>query len=791
MKAYIFPGQGSQKKGMGKELFESYKAITTTASIILGYDIVELCTADPDDLLNKTQYTQPALYVVNALTYLSKVEQSGKPDYLAGHSLGEYNALFAAEVFDFATGLKLVMKRADLMGKVRYSAMAAVIGLKIDAIEKLLQEHGFSEIDIANYNSADQIVISGLKEDIMNAKKIFETNGARLYVPLNVSGAFHSRYMQDAKNEFKDFIAGFQFAPLKFPVISNVLARPYTDDQIMQLLSEQITSPVRWYESISYMIHTGVEQFEEVGPGNVLTKMIKSIKANPATKIIIAETTAAAIAAKMVNDSASINLSSDEKVREYKEQRNIDEVTPAPSIANISLIAEQLGNQAFKEEYNVKYAYVAGSMHMGIASKELVVRMAKASLLSFFGTAKLELSAIAEAILYIKGQLTHEQPFGMNLFHDPYNPQREDELVSLFIKHGIYNIEASAYIGLTKAIVYYRLSGLHQDNKGKVVAKNRIIAKLSRPEVALVFLSPAPEGIVKELLTEGKITREQADFSRFMPMADDICTEADSGSHTDQGTPYALLPTIKRMCDEAMKKYQYNKAIRVGAAGGIGTPEAAAAAFLLGADFILTGSINQCTVEASTSDIVKDMLQDMNIQDTDYAPSGDMFEFGVKVQVLKKGLFFSVRANKLYDLYKHYSSLEEIRQKDRIQLEDKYFKKSFTEVFAEISKRSDPSEVIKAESNPKQKMAMVFKWYFDYSAKLALNGIANGKVDYQIHCGPALGAFNQLVKGTHMQDWRNRHVDEIASLIMVGASTYLSSFYNEMSAKAARAFATL
>ncbi|CQR70177.1 Polyketide biosynthesis malonyl CoA-acyl carrier protein transacylase BaeC [Sporomusa ovata DSM 2662] len=280
MISYIFPGQGSQIKGMGGKLFDEFKEVTEQADDTLGYSIKKLCLEDPDMNLSQTQYTQPALYVVNALCYLKKIKEVGcKPDFVAGHSLGEYNALLAAEAFTFEAGLQLVIKRGELMSKATGGGMAAVIGLNKEQIFDILQENNLKNIDMANYNSPAQIVISGPKTDIDYAKPIFETNkGVTMFIPLNTSGAFHSRYMAEAKKEFAVFLEPFAFSVLSMPVISNVHASPYKQSAIKQNLIEQITSPVKWAESIQYLMNTGAMNFAEIGPGRVLMGLIQRIK---------------------------------------------------------------------------------------------------------------------------------------------------------------------------------------------------------------------------------------------------------------------------------------------------------------------------------------------------------------------------------------------------------------------------------------------------------------------------------------------------------------------------------
>ncbi|MEC2181240.1 ACP S-malonyltransferase [Bacillus spizizenii] len=280
MITYVFPGQGSQKQGMGSDLFDEFKELTAQADEILGYSIKRLCMENPYSNLNKTQFTQPALYVVNALSYLKKIrEAEAKPDFVAGHSLGEYNALFAAGAFDFETGLKLVRKRGELMSMVSNGGMAAIMGLNEEQVAKALKEHHLHDVDIANVNAPYQIVISGKKDEIEKAASLFETmTEVTMVLPLNVSGAFHSRYMNKAKEEFEQFLQTFHFSPLSIPVISNVYAKPYTYELMKQTLADQINHSVKWTESISYLMKKGQMEFEEIGPGNVLTGLIHRIK---------------------------------------------------------------------------------------------------------------------------------------------------------------------------------------------------------------------------------------------------------------------------------------------------------------------------------------------------------------------------------------------------------------------------------------------------------------------------------------------------------------------------------
>jgi trans-AT polyketide synthase/acyltransferase/oxidoreductase domain-containing protein len=444
----------------------------------------------------------------------------------------------------------------------------------------------------------------------------------------------------------------------------------------------------------------------------------------------------------------------------------------------LCITPESLGDPAFKMDYKIPYAYLAGAMYKGIASQEMIVKLGQANLMGFLGTGGMRLEQIEECIQFIQAKLTKNQSYGMNLLSNTVKPALEDQTVDLFLRYGIRYIEAAAFIQITQAIVRYRLKGVRRNKNGVVEIPNFVLAKVSRPEVAKVFMSPAPSNIIQKLLLKGDITEEEARLGEEIPLAHDICVESDSGGHTDQRVALTMVPAILRLRDQMMQQYHYAKKIRIGAAGGIGTPEAAAACFTLGADFILTGSINQCTVEAGISDAVKNLLQEIEIQDTTYAPAGDMFELGARVQVVKKGLLFPARANKLYELYRFYNALDDLDENMLNQLQERYFRRSIADVWNETKAyylKEKPSEIEKAEKNTKHKLALIFRWYFIHTMRLSLTGDLEQPADYQIHCGSALGAFNQWVKGTSLENWRNRHVDEIAHKLMSHTAEFLTA----------------
>lgn len=345
--------------------------------------------------------------------------------------------------------------------------------------------------------------------------------------------------------------------------------------------------------------------------------------------------------------------------------------------------------------------------------------------------------------------------------------------VELFLQYGVTIVEASAYIDLTPHVVRYRAAGLTVDAQGEVISRHRVIAKVSRRETAQKFLEPAPERLLRPLVEQGLITELQAQLAGLVPVADDVTVEADSGGHTDNRPLVVILPSIISLRDELQAIHQFATPVRVGAAGGIGTPSSALAAFMMGAAYVVTGSINQSCVEAGTSAHTRKLLSEADMADVTMAPAADMFEMGVKVQLLKRGTMFPMRAQRLYELYREYESIEAIPADEREKLERQILKRPIEEIWSETIRffnERDPEQIRRAEDNPKRKMALIFRWYLGLSSRWSNRGEHGRELDYQIWCGPSMGAFNAWVRGTYLQDPANRSVTDVARHIMTGAA---------------------
>ncbi|SLM29481.1 PfaD family protein [Desulfamplus magnetovallimortis] len=436
---------------------------------------------------------------------------------------------------------------------------------------------------------------------------------------------------------------------------------------------------------------------------------------------------------------------------------------------------EWLGGMAFTKSHNLRFPYVGGAMARGISSARMVISLAENGMLGFFGSGGVNLSRLESEIRHISESLDPKGlSWGANLIHTPGNPQIENDIIDLNLKLGVKRISTAAFMDIPPSIVRYACRGLSMGDDGTIQRMNHIFAKISRLEVARQFLSPAPSEIIESLLEQGRISRQEAALSQKIPICGDMDVEGDSGGHTDNRPLNSLFPSILKLKQEIESRFQYQTPIRLGAAGGNGTPESIAAAFAMGASYVVVGSVHQASVEAGTSQEAKEMLSKAGIADFAMTPSADMFEIGSRVQVLKRGTMMSVRGNQLLEAYKKYDSMEDIPLKRRRSMEKNIFNMPLEKVWEETRRyfeTVEASEIRRSEKDPKYKMSLVFRWYLGNSSHWPIAGEKSRLADYQIWSGPAMGAFNQWVKGSFLEPIENRTVSQIALNLLEGAAT--------------------
>lgn len=438
------------------------------------------------------------------------------------------------------------------------------------------------------------------------------------------------------------------------------------------------------------------------------------------------------------------------------------------------LYPEWLGDRTFAETHGVRFPYVTGDMANGIATPEMVLAAGKNGMLGFLGCAGLSLARIQQLVNKVQaGGHGSEIPWGANLIHSPSEPRTEELTVDLFLAERIRRVSASAFMKLEPSVVRYACRGLTRDARGRIQRPNRVFAKVSRPEVAAAFLRPAPSEMLRSLVQAGQISEAEAELATHLPVAEDITAEADSGGHTDNRPLGVLLSSLMRLRDDIAREQRYAHPVRIGAAGGLGTPSAVASAFALGAAYVLTGSINQSAVEAGVSLEAKRMLAQAGIADVTMAPAADMFEMGVRVQVLKRGTLFAARGARLFDVYRDYDSWDAVPAAVQKEIETQMFRQPFDAVWKETREfwqGREPREAERADRDAHHRMALAFRWYLGKASRWAIEGTPGRAIDFQVWCGPAMGSFNDWVRGSFLEPVENRRVVQIALNLMEGAA---------------------
>ena len=434
---------------------------------------------------------------------------------------------------------------------------------------------------------------------------------------------------------------------------------------------------------------------------------------------------------------------------------------------------EWLGDRGFTSAHNTRFAYVVGEMARGIATPEMVVAAAEAGLLGFYGSAGLPLQDVQAGIEKIKEALPFKDAsWGANLIHSPQQPGLERAVVDLFLETGVNRVSASAFMQLSPEIVRYSASGLRREGDS-IVRDTHVFAKVSRVEVAEKFMSPAPEELLRELVASHDITEEQAQLAACVPIAADITAESDSGGHTDNRPAAVLLSALIETAGNIANQHGFDeRIIRVGLAGGIATPQAVAGAFQMGAAYVLSGSVNQPAVESGLCAQARQMLAEAGSTDIMMAPAADMFEQGVDVQVLKRGTLFGLYAKRLHALYRAGATTDNLSHSDR-QWFEKRLGQSIDAAWAETHNylaQNNPQALTSAEADGNYRFALLCRRYLFMASQWARDGNAARAADYQIWCGPAMGAFNSWVKGSCLEPLENRTVKQIAWNLLEGAA---------------------
>jgi trans-AT polyketide synthase, acyltransferase and oxidoreductase domains len=435
---------------------------------------------------------------------------------------------------------------------------------------------------------------------------------------------------------------------------------------------------------------------------------------------------------------------------------------------------EWLGDRAFATEHGARFNYVAGEMARGIATPRMVVAAAQTGCVGFYGSAGLPLTEIKSGISEIKSALgPGAKNWGANLIHSPQEPGQEKAVIDLFLSESVERVSASAFMRLTADVVRFTALGLTRARDGSIHRANHVFAKVSRAEVAEAFMAPPPEKTLQELVAAGAITPAQAELAAQVPVAAEITAESDSGGHTDNRPASTLFSSLAAARARVAARYGIpESSIRIGLAGGIATPQSVAAAFQMGAAYVLTGSINQSAVESGLSPAGRALLAKAGPADVAMAPAADMFEQGVQVQVLKRGTLFAMRGKKFHTFYRAGFSYETLPAVDRKWIDDvlgEPFETAWCATRAYIEK-VNPAEAARADKDGNKRLALVARRYLFMGAQWAREGHPDRVADYQIWCGPAMGAFNEWVSGSFLEPVEARTVRQIALNLMEGAA---------------------
>ncbi|MEU4594511.1 acyltransferase domain-containing protein [Micromonospora aurantiaca (nom. illeg.)] len=732
MRAWVFPGQGSQHPGMGEGLLDRFPAECATAERLIGVPPAQLCRDARGEYLGRTRYVQPAVFLVSVLAARAALADGRPPpEVVAGHSLGEYAALHLAGCLDFDSALSLVVRRGRLMESVTGGGMVAVLGLPLSRVTELLA--GIPDVDLANHNLPDQFVLAGSTAGIRAVVDAVPRLGTGRCVPLAVSVPAHSRFMAGAAEAFAVALRDVTPGPPSIPVVSNVTGSPHVPGEIPGTLLRHFVEPVRWWDTMCLLARSGVTEPVEVGPGEVLTKMWRRAAGSlpapvpggplaPAAPVPLPAPVPPPAPATSVAPAAPAALPVTAPAAP---------VARGPALGPPSATASRprpAGSPGLRSDYGIRYACLAGSSPFGVTSPAFLRRLSEAGLLGFFGAQGLAPPEIRAAL----AELRDVRRYGMAW------PSGGDEraLCDLYLAHDVRHVEVTGPLAVVSPqLVRFR----HGDGPRQVLVRAPDLA------TAVRFLRPADPATVRTLAAAGHLDGGAAGAAAREAVATDVAVERDA---------HALVPALVALRDREAP------GARIGVAG-VGTPAAVAAAFALGADFVVTTTVNQCTAEAATSDAAKDLLAALDVTDIREAPDPDLFELGARSPVAHRGTLFAARAEELYRMFLRYDRLADVGPRRLAELERTHFGRPLDEVRADLGV---------AGRDDRRVLASVCAAYCREATAAALRGTPGQRLNYRVPASTDVGAFNRLVAAEPLADWRARHAESVTERLLSEAN---------------------